>query len=199
VHVICNVPNIYMSIFFRSCMPLQDEERLFIEAIRDLNYQASKLQAEENEVMVAETTTDEALKASAIIDHSRSKDSILCARPLSPLSRLAALASASEGDCASNTLDLAATAVMHAAQKANHNITTYNLEGAMSWIQAHRNDIIPASIVPSLNASPADQNGGSNTTDEEDEGAMIPGSKRKNKKIQLSKRTFSAFCEDSGV
>lgn len=181
-------------------MPLQDEERLFIEAIRDLNYQASKLQAEENEVMVAETTIDEASEASAIIDHSCSKDNILCARPLSPLSRLAALASASDvGECASNTLDLAATAVMHAAQKANHNITTYNLEGAMSWIQAHRNDIIPASIVPSLNANPADQNGGSNTTDEEDEGAMIPGSKRKNKKIQLSKRTFSTFCEDGGV
>jgi len=30
-----------------SVMPLQDEERLFIEAIRDLNYQASRLQSEE--------------------------------------------------------------------------------------------------------------------------------------------------------
>jgi hypothetical protein len=28
-------------------MPLQDEERLFIEAIRDLNYQASRMQKEE--------------------------------------------------------------------------------------------------------------------------------------------------------
>lgn len=182
-------------------MPLQDEERLFIEAIRDLNYQASKLQAEENEVMVAETATNETIEAAYVSKGQRlSKDNILCARPLSPLSRLAALASASDmGECASNTLDLAATAVMHAAQKANHNITTYNLEGAMSWIQAHRNDIIPACIVPSLNAPPADQSGGSNTTDEEDESAMIPGSKRKNKKIQLSKRTFSTFCEDGGV
>lgn len=181
-------------------MPLQDEERLFIEAIRDLNYQASKLQAEENEVMVAETATNDTIEANVSKDQRLSKDNVLCARPLSPLSRLAALASASDmGECASNTLDLAATAVMHAAQKANHNITTYNLEGAMSWIQAHRNDIIPACIVPSLDALPADQSGGSNTTDEEDESAMIPGSKRKNKKIQLSKRTFSTFCDDSGV
>lgn len=30
-----------------SVMPLQDEERLFIEAIRDLNYQASQLQSQE--------------------------------------------------------------------------------------------------------------------------------------------------------
>lgn len=37
-----------------SVMPLQDEERLFIEAIRDLNYQASRLQAEEKNL------TDEA-------------------------------------------------------------------------------------------------------------------------------------------
>lgn len=32
----------------KNCFPLQDEERLFIEAIRDLNYQASRLRAEEN-------------------------------------------------------------------------------------------------------------------------------------------------------
>ncbi|RYG95014.1 hypothetical protein EON65_56610, partial [archaeon] len=29
-----------------SAMPLQDEERLFIDAIRGLNYQASRMQAE---------------------------------------------------------------------------------------------------------------------------------------------------------
>jgi hypothetical protein len=40
-----------------------------------------------------------------------------------------------------------------------------------------------------------DHSGGSNTTDEEDESTMIPGSKRKNKKISLSKRSFAAFTE----
>lgn len=45
------VTKIFLSMF--SVMPLQDEERLFIEAIRDLNYQASRLQAEENETTEA--------------------------------------------------------------------------------------------------------------------------------------------------
>lgn len=36
-----------------SVMPLQDEERLFIEAIRDLNYQASQLQSQERNAALA--------------------------------------------------------------------------------------------------------------------------------------------------
>ena len=55
-------------------MPLQDEERLFIEAIRDLNYQASKLQAEENEVMAVENSINGAIEVAAIKDHYRAKD-----------------------------------------------------------------------------------------------------------------------------
>lgn len=39
-------------------MPLQDEERLFIEAIRDLNYQASLLHAEEEKGNSALSTSD---------------------------------------------------------------------------------------------------------------------------------------------
>lgn len=175
-----------------SCMPLQDEERLFIEAIRDLNYQASKLQAEENEVMAVENSVNGAIEVAAIKDHYRTKDCFLSSRPISPLSRLAALAAASDVDvCASKTLDLAATAVMQAAQKANHNAATYNLEGAMSWIQAHRGDTAPLCAPPSGN----DHSGGSNTTDEDDEKSMIPGSKRKNKKISINKRTFATFSE----
>ena len=189
-------------------MPLQDEERLFIEAIRDLNYQASKLQAEENQVMRGEFTEEidqmprgrsmSNLDPKEFSNGSRS-------RPISPLSRLAALAAVSEADeCASKTLDLAATAVMHAAQKANHNTASYNLEGAMSWIQAHRVDLPPTSSAsPSTNSTTdgaqesrdrvGDTSGGSNTTDEEDDGTLIAGSKRKNKKITLSKRSFSSF------
>lgn len=176
-------------------MPLQDEERLFIEAIRDLNYQASKLQAEENEVMAVENSINGAIEVAAIKDHYRAKDCFLSSKPISPLSRLAALAAASDIDvCASKTLDLAATAVMQAAQKANHNAATYNLEGAMSWIQAHRNDSPPLCVVPPVsNSHTHDNSGGSNTTDEDDESAMIPGSKRKNKIISMNKRTFTAF------
>eukprot|EP01034_Spumella_vulgaris_P021740 gene21740-27794_t len=43
-----------------SVMPLQDEERLFIEAIRDLNYQASRLQSEERMEVVADSVAETA-------------------------------------------------------------------------------------------------------------------------------------------
>lgn len=39
-----------------SVMPLQDDERLFIDAIRDMNYQASRMQAEESTSVAAGTT-----------------------------------------------------------------------------------------------------------------------------------------------
>lgn len=186
-------------------MPLQDEERLFIEAIRDLNYQASKLQAEENEVMCEENIEHNS-GVDELLGNSSIEDTVTNSRPVTPLSRLAALATASIIDeCASKTLDLAATAVMQAAQKANHNTATYNLEGAMSWIQAHREEMPPAYTTPNIIMISAnalhdsndrvDHSGGSNTTDEEDDGTLIPGSKRKNKKIALSKRSFTTFSD----
>lgn len=106
-------------------MPLQDEERLFIEAIRDLNYQASKLQEEENQVMVDAVEND--------IEHEVHENENT--PPLSPLSRLAALAVASEiENRTSVTLDIAAAAAIEAAQKAKHYSAAYNLERAMAWI-----------------------------------------------------------------
>mmetsp|Transcript_28378 Transcript_28378/g.28676 ORF Transcript_28378/g.28676 Transcript_28378/m.28676 type:complete len:413 (-) Transcript_28378:230-1468(-) len=42
----------------KSAIPLKDEERLFIEAIRDLNYQASRVQAEEKFTMQTEGDED---------------------------------------------------------------------------------------------------------------------------------------------
>ena len=189
-------------------MPLQDEERLFIEAIRDLNYQASKLQAEENQVMCEEKEGLNFCVRERFQSNGDIQETIVSVRPVSPLSSLAALATASAvDDCASKTLDLAATAVMQAAQKVNHNPATYNLEGALSWIQAQREDM--PLVFTSPNTSSAlgnaahdsndhvDNNGGSNTTDEEDDGTLIPGSKRKNKKITLSKRSFSTYCNSS--
>ena len=166
-------------------MPLQDEERLFIEAIRDLNYQASKLQAEENQVMEHHD------QAGLLGYDTKDAQGNGC-----PLARLAALAAASEVDeCASKTLDLAATAVMHAAQKANHN-TTYNLDGAISWIQAHRDNMPQITPIADAVLKRDRADGSSNTTDEEDDGTLIPGSKKKNKKIALSKRSFSTFSQD---
>ena len=44
------IPSFYY-IYSRRCSPLQADEKLFIEAIRDLNRQASRLQSEENESM----------------------------------------------------------------------------------------------------------------------------------------------------
>jgi hypothetical protein len=119
-------------------MPLQDEERLFIEAIRDLNYQASKLQGELNEVMhdPIENHVEQ-----EIHDNKENKNT----PPLPPLSRLAALAAASENaNNTSVTLDIAAAAAMEAAQRANHYSATYNLEKAMARIpslQASKDDV----------------------------------------------------------
>lgn len=113
-------------------MPLQDEERLFIEAIRDLNFQASKLQEEENQVILNAIDNDYEEKT---FENENNP-------PLSPLSRLAALAAASEiENRTSVTLDIAATAAMDAAQKANHYSATYNLEKAMAWIPTLKSPI----------------------------------------------------------
>jgi hypothetical protein len=51
------------------CSPLQADERLFIEAIRDLNRQASRLQAEENLSML---TKVESVNGWIVIDNSTS-------------------------------------------------------------------------------------------------------------------------------
>jgi len=45
-------------------MPLHAEEKLFIEAIRDLNFQASRLQAEENATIEDDSAEDHVQSAS---------------------------------------------------------------------------------------------------------------------------------------
>ncbi|CAK9251172.1 unnamed protein product [Sphagnum jensenii] len=51
-----------------SVMPLQEEERLFLDAIRDLNYQASQLQAEENDVLNSNTNSENSNRSNASVD-----------------------------------------------------------------------------------------------------------------------------------
>jgi hypothetical protein len=60
-----------LSLCYR-CSPLQADERLFIEAIRDLNRQASRLQAEENLSML---TKVESVNGWIVIDNAASSNS----------------------------------------------------------------------------------------------------------------------------
>jgi hypothetical protein len=100
-------------------MPLQDEERLFIEAIRDLNLQASRFQKEESQIIIA------------VIDRNDETETFENQdTPPSKLSRLEVLAVASElENQTSVTLDIAVTAAMEAAQKANNNLDRSRDEG----------------------------------------------------------------------
>ncbi len=82
-----------------SVMPLQDEERLFIEAIRDLNYQASRMQAQHNNTVPVNSSanfgSDKA--AQALLNATKSYDdgNILITSPAGSSSELGAPGSAS--------------------------------------------------------------------------------------------------------
>ncbi len=106
-----------------SVMPLKDEEKLFIEAIRDLNYRASLLQAEENDSLSSPT-------ASAVCsgsedngsDSCNSTDDIYNKNIIVPSSCLPAL-------------DAAAEAAVLAAINANHNASSPSIQNAILWMQ----------------------------------------------------------------
>lgn len=85
-------------------MPLQNEQRLFLEVIRDLNYQANKLQEEKGQITQSGNDT-EGESGSFEIEY------------MSPSSPLASLAAASENESCST--DLPTTAY--------HDTTTQNL------------------------------------------------------------------------
>eukprot|EP00595_Chromulina_sp_UTEXLB2642_P003822 CAMPEP_0196767636 /NCGR_PEP_ID=MMETSP1095-20130614/41806_1 /TAXON_ID=96789 ORGANISM="Chromulina nebulosa, Strain UTEXLB2642" /NCGR_SAMPLE_ID=MMETSP1095 /ASSEMBLY_ACC=CAM_ASM_000446 /LENGTH=151 /DNA_ID=CAMNT_0042136131 /DNA_START=672 /DNA_END=1127 /DNA_ORIENTATION=- len=95
-----------------STLILHDEEKLFIEAIRDLNYQASKLQAEEKE-----------------IDNNKQNSEIL--------SKSSKLFPNNKTDSSTN-LDEATNFAIQAAAKVNHSICSPNIQAALSWMEAIR-------------------------------------------------------------
>jgi len=63
-------------------MPLQDEERLFIETMRELNRQASRIQAGEQENFKRTMSCDDLTQVRrALLLHTHT----LCTRPRNPL------------------------------------------------------------------------------------------------------------------
>lgn len=101
---------------------LQEEEKLFIEAIRDLNYQASKMQAEEQESNASNDAGDD-------IEHR--KEVITMNSRLFPNSF--------DGvGTVMTALDEATSIAMLAAAKISQGLCSPNIQAALSWMEAIR-------------------------------------------------------------
>lgn len=109
-----------------SVMPLQDEERLFIDAIRDMNYQASRMQAEEKSDD-ADPDVQEQNNAGNEIDRC---DSLLQKPPQVP-----APLQISNSDVGER-LDQATMFAVDVAKRLNQNKASPNITSALGWIQA---------------------------------------------------------------
>lgn len=111
-----------------SVMPLQDEERLFIDAIRDMNYQASRMQAEEK----SDDAEIEELDVHQVANESGAKP---------PLSiRI------NSNDIV-DRLDEATMLAVDAAKRLNQNNISPNITSALGWIQATKSIQSPAVTV----------------------------------------------------
>jgi len=105
-------------------MPLQEEERIFIEAIRGLNYQASRLQAEENSSLYP------VLEPMAEDDVS----TLTVASKLFPKGTNSQQEVEVEGQSAAEGLDAAADALADVARRTYLSQNSPNLNSAISWI-----------------------------------------------------------------
>jgi SPX domain protein involved in polyphosphate accumulation len=110
-----------------SCRPLRDEEQLFIEAIRDLNRQASRLQAEENQEDLDHTDNKDLIFPSK--RSSSSKSEALFESEPHELETTGGLDTIIAVEAASNV-------AIEAAQKANHNCES--LEDHLTWIKDYK-------------------------------------------------------------
>lgn len=125
-----------------SAMPLQDEERLFIDAIRDLNLQASRMQAEERQ---ADDQQHDSLSSSAaqrIVDGNGPPTLPSNLYDDHPRSDGGSVAGEKEEKDAqeeeiSEKLDAATSLLVDAAMKLNHSTTpstSPDLHLALSWM-----------------------------------------------------------------
>lgn len=112
-----------------SVMPLQAEERLFIDAIRDMNYQASRMQAEEK--------SDDAENEEQKLQQVAVKES---SRP-----HLSLRINSSD---IVDRLDEATMLAVDAAKRLNQNNASPNITGALGWIQATK-PIKPSVVIAS--------------------------------------------------
>ena len=75
------IPSLY-NIFSRRCSPLQADEKLFIEAIRDLNRQASRLQSEENESMCTQLENENGWIRTDVTESAQLQNRTTCMVPI---------------------------------------------------------------------------------------------------------------------
>eukprot|EP01038_Epipyxis_sp_PR26KG_P004224 gene4224-6000_t len=122
-----------------SVMPLQAEERLFIDAIRGLNHQASRLQAEEN---MEEITLHDHTHEIPIVDNNNNKYKILLEQNKTNANNMNYINNTNEnnhnnqlnnGDV-SEKLHEAASLAIEAAMKLSANSSTPDLHTIISWV-----------------------------------------------------------------
>ena len=122
-------------------MPLQEEERLFIDAIRDLNYQASQLQEEENDTIsnsdASEAGVEEAAATTAAVNGSSGPALTRSQRQKAQRGRADSKSSTAEGNLIYQRLDNAADALVAAASRTKHeDCASPNLQSALAWMSA---------------------------------------------------------------
>jgi len=135
-------------------MPLQEEERLFIDAIRNLNYEAGQLQAEENST--SSNGNSEGSEGSAdtgaidsLVNRKRTlsvaTETSSATKPTSPSSSSSVIAQQEASsrrlsalDTPAFRLDSAADAATVLASRLKHSDGTSNaqVESALSWMHA---------------------------------------------------------------
>ena len=140
-------------------MTLHDEERLFIDAIRDLNFQASQMQAEENDQQ-----TEKSEKSEDLDEEIRKERGIKFA------DKCAAVIAVTRTSNKNNSFNH----VVHTdAQPAG------NLESALSWMQAvatkpnnNNNNNTPSISINTVTNSEIDKENKKMKFDEENAGAI---------------------------
>lgn len=195
-----------IDICFFSTVGLHDEEKLFIEALRGLNYQASKLQEEEKDTTVesqqglseTEYKTTESLPQNSnaitpqVIGISTTKRNPLTkSSMLFPAGEVTAsqdlrvheVSDANKHDVMSN-LDQAASVAVRAASRVSNFSCSPNIQVALSWMEAIRRKDPKDNTVPSpesisntnVKENAAQMTGG--VTDTEEAEVIAVGKKR---------------------
>lgn len=159
-----------------SVMPLQAEERLFIDAIRDMNYQASRMQAEEK----SDDAENEELESRQVVVNAAVKPLAL------------RINSSDVGD----RLDEATMLAVDAAKRLNQNNASPNITGALGWIQATKSTKpLVAAVIEQNKQEEEEDVAGSGTDQEAGEDCESNHSRDDNSSvlsISLGKRSAAA-------
>jgi hypothetical protein len=180
-------------------MPLQEEERLFIDAMRDLNYQASRLQSEENETITSISDASEYLdgderKNTGHHSHPRHNHVISLKPIISQDFPIVHHQSITEPSSTVFELDTAADAALLAASKLSHSdSTSTDLKCALAWMTAiTQKPNQPNDISDNMNAA---QNIVSITNDALSQG--VAEVKIPELSIKIDRKSKSSLSEDT--